>query len=160
MCDSGESPDVSVCHTVSTMTSPSVCQSHDLSVCQTRHDFTWKSVHLSVCLLSLLSIQPSAKFMVKIPMSITGQHFPKSNSQENSLLSVHHWICLSILQAVCESLCHHQLKTPSKLSSNLGEKTAANYMNEILVKHSLYFISYVCHCTHQCIVCSICPSIR
>ena len=34
MCDSGESLDISVCLTISNMTSPSVCQLHDLSVCQ------------------------------------------------------------------------------------------------------------------------------
>ena len=43
MHDSGESLDVSVFHTV-TMTSPSVCQSHDSSVCQPKHDSTWNCV--------------------------------------------------------------------------------------------------------------------
>ena len=70
MHDSGESLDVSVCHTISNMTSPSICQSHDSSVCQPKHDSTWNSIHLSVCLSSVLWIQPSAKFTVKIPMSI------------------------------------------------------------------------------------------
>ena len=32
MHDSGESPDVSVCHTISSMTSPSICPSHSLCV--------------------------------------------------------------------------------------------------------------------------------
>ena len=72
MCDSGESPDVSVCRTISTMTSPSVCQSHDLSVFQSEHESTWNSIHPSVCLLSIPSIQPSAHFMVKTTMSIAG----------------------------------------------------------------------------------------
>ena len=65
---SGESLDVSVCHTVN-MTSLSVCQLHDLSVCQSNHDSTWNSVHPSICLLSVASIQPSAKFTVKIHTS-------------------------------------------------------------------------------------------
>ena len=62
MHDSGESPDVSVCHTISYMTSPSVCQLHDSSVCQPNHESTWKSFYPSVCLSSVLSVQPSAKF--------------------------------------------------------------------------------------------------
>ena len=72
MCDSDESPDVSVCHIISTMTSPSKCQSHDSSVSQAKCDSTWKSIHLSVCLSSIPSIQPLANFMVEIPMSIAG----------------------------------------------------------------------------------------
>ena len=48
MCDSGKSPDVSICHTVSNMASLSICQLHDLSVCQPKHDSIWISVHLSV----------------------------------------------------------------------------------------------------------------
>ena len=72
MCDSGESPDVPICHTVSSMTSPSVCQSHDSSVCQSKCDSTWKSIHLSVYQLSVPSVQPSPQFMVKIPTSIAG----------------------------------------------------------------------------------------
>ena len=48
MCDSGESPDVSVCDTISSMKSPSVCQSHDSSVRQSIHNSTWKSACLSV----------------------------------------------------------------------------------------------------------------
>ena len=71
--DSGDSLDVSVCHAIN-MTSPCICQSHDLSVCQPKHDSTWNFVHLSVCLMSVLSIQQSVKFMVKIPMSIAAQN--------------------------------------------------------------------------------------
>ena len=74
MHDSGESQDVSVCHTINT-TSPSVCQLHDSSVRQPKHDSTWNSIHLSVCPSSVLSVQPSAKIMVKIPMSIAVQNF-------------------------------------------------------------------------------------
>ena len=38
MHDSGESLDVSICYTISNMTSPSISQSHDLSVCQPKTD--------------------------------------------------------------------------------------------------------------------------
>ena len=99
MCDSGQSPDVSVCDTGSSMKSLSVCQLHDSSVCHPKCDSTWKS------------IQPSAKFMVKIPTSIPGPNSLKDQLPGNSLPSIHHQICLSIHQAVCQVLCHHQLKT-------------------------------------------------
>ena len=72
MHDSGESPDVSMCHTASCMTSLSVCQLHDSPVCQPNCDSTWKAVCLSVCRSSVPSVQPSAKFMVKILTSIPG----------------------------------------------------------------------------------------
>ena len=75
MHDSGESPDVSICHTVSSMNSPSACQSHDSSVSQPSCDSIWKSVHPSVCLSSIPSIRPSAKFTVKIPRSIAQLNF-------------------------------------------------------------------------------------
>ena len=74
--DSGESQDVSVCHTISNVTSLSVCQLHDSSVCQSKPDSSWNSVHQSVCPLSVLSVQPSAILTVKIPMSIHVQNFP------------------------------------------------------------------------------------
>ena len=90
MHDSIESPDLSISHTVSTMTSPSICQSHDSSVCEPKHDSTWNSIHPSVCSSSVLSVEPSAKFMVKIPASIAGQNSQMSESQKNSLLSVCH----------------------------------------------------------------------
>ena len=45
MPDSGESLHVSVRHTINNMTSPSICQSHDLSVCQPKCDSTWNSIH-------------------------------------------------------------------------------------------------------------------
>ena len=99
MHDSGDSPDVSICHTVNTMTTLSLCQSHDSSVCQLKHDSTWNSV------------QPSARFMAKIPMSIPGQNFSKVQYIGKSLPSVLHWIHLLIHQTVCQSHHHHQLKT-------------------------------------------------
>ena len=63
MHDSGESQDVSVCHTIN-MTSLSIYQLHDSSVCQHKCDSTWNSVHQSVCPSSVSSVQPSAKYMV------------------------------------------------------------------------------------------------
>ena len=63
MHDSGESQDVSVCHTIN-MTSLSICQLHDSSVCQHKCDSTWNCVHQSVCPSSVSSVQPSAKYMV------------------------------------------------------------------------------------------------
>ena len=74
MHDSGESLDVSVCHTVNT-TSPSACQSHDLFVCQPKCDSSWNSISPSVCPSSAQSIQPSAKFMTKICTSIAVCNF-------------------------------------------------------------------------------------
>ena len=123
MHDSCESLDVSVCHTIRNMTSPSICQFHDLSVYEPKHDLTWYSICPSVCLLSVLSIQPSAKFTVKTPMSIAGQYFPKSNSWENSLPSVHHQIHLLVHQEVCQSLSP-SAENLSKFPGNNGEKNA------------------------------------
>ena len=77
MHDSGNSPDVTICHIISNMTSLSMCQSYDSSVCQPKHDSTWNSIHLSACPSSIPSIKPSAKFTVKIPTSIAGQNFLK-----------------------------------------------------------------------------------
>ena len=116
MCDSGESPYVSVCHTVSSMTSPSICQMHELSV---RFHL---ELCLSVCPLSIPSIQPSAKFTVKVSMSIAVQNFPKIHFLGNSVPSIHHWICLSIQQAVHQSLHHHLLKTDQNSLVIMGRK--------------------------------------
>ena len=73
MCDSGESPDVSVCHIVSSMTSPSVCQSHEF---QPKCDSTWKSVCLSVCPSTIPSIHLSddecQEIMAKFPGVMCG----------------------------------------------------------------------------------------
>ena len=110
MHDLGESPYVSVCHTISDMTSPSICQLHDSSVCQPNSHSTWNSIHPSVCLSSIPSVQPSPKFTVKIPMGIA-----KSNSWGNSLLSMYHWIHLLSHQAVHPSLHSCQLK-PHQIS--------------------------------------------
>ena len=63
------STQTSVCHTVN-ITSPSVCQLHDLSVCQPTHDVTRNTVCKAVCPSPVTSILPSAKFVVKMPVSI------------------------------------------------------------------------------------------
>ena len=73
VCESGKFPDVTVCHTISNMSSPSRCQWHDSSVCQPKGDSTWKSIQTSVCPSSIPSIQSSANFMVKIPMMMSCQ---------------------------------------------------------------------------------------
>ena len=60
--------------------------------------------------------------------------FPKKNkTQENSFLSVHHQIHLSIHQAVCQSHHHHQLKAPQENPLITGEK-CGKLPHEILVK--------------------------
>ena len=74
MCDLGESPDVSVCHTISTVNFPLVCQLHDSSVSHSSHNSTWKSEHPSACLSSNLSIIPSAEVMVKVLSGIYGEN--------------------------------------------------------------------------------------
>ena len=57
MHDSGESPDVSICYTTSSMNSLSLCQSHDSSVSQSSHNSNWKFVHMSVPIIH--SIHPT-----------------------------------------------------------------------------------------------------
>ena len=64
-----------VCHSL-IQTSLSICQLHDSSVCQPKCDSTWNSVWKAVCPSSVLSVLPSAKFMVKTPMSSPIQKFP------------------------------------------------------------------------------------
>ena len=81
-----QSHDSYVCHTI-IMTSLSICLLHDLSVCQPKHDSAWNSVCLSVCLLSVPSVLPSARFMVKMPMSIPVRSFPKHKNL-GKLLSI------------------------------------------------------------------------
>ena len=116
------------------MTSPSICQSHDSSVCHPQCDSTWKSVSMSVCPLSVLSVQPSAKFMVKRPMSITGQNFPNVKNL-GKILSIH----TSLESSVNPSGSPSVTLSPSaenllKFPSNHGEQNAGNYMDEIRVK--------------------------
>ena len=136
------------------MTSPSICQSHDSSVCHPQCDSTWKSVSMSVCPLSVLSVQPSAKFMVKRPMSITGQNFPNVKNL-GKILSIH----TSLESSVNPSGSPSVTLSPSaenllKFPSNHGEQNAGNYMDEIRVK-----IPTVCT-SHPYIDCSIHPSIH
>ena len=155
MHDSGESPDVSICHTVSTMTSSSICQLHDSSVCQSKHDSTWKSINPPVCPLSIPSIQPSAKFAVKIPMSIAVSSFLKVQFM-GKFSSVHTSSDLSVDPSGSHhSHCHHQLKTHQ--NSPNGKLPAQNPSKNT---HSPYIICYACHCTHPFIVHSVCLSIR
>ena len=94
MHDSDESPDMSNCHTISTMTSLSMHQSHDSSVCEPKCDSTRNYIHLPVCPSSVPSVQP-ANSMVKIPMGIAGQNFLKVQYLGSFFLSVNHWIHLN-----------------------------------------------------------------
>ena len=53
---SGESLDLSVCHTISNMTSQSACQLHDSSVCQPQMQFHLE-LHPSVSMSVVSSVQ-------------------------------------------------------------------------------------------------------
>ena len=133
-----QSHNLSVCHTIN-MTSPSICQSYDLSVCQPNHDSTWNSICLSVCLSSVLSIHPSGKFMVKIPMSIPVQNFPKHENQ-GKLLS----ICTSTDSSVNPSGSPSITSSPSaenllKIPGSNGENNAVNNLHKIpAISTSIY----------------------
>ena len=59
-----------VCHNVK-LTSPSVCQLQDSSVCQPFCEVTRTTVLLTVCSLSVTSVLPSANFMVKMLTGIS-----------------------------------------------------------------------------------------
>ena len=77
MCDSGEFPDVSVCHTllaqqVCLYASHMICLPVNEIVIPSRSLSIWKSVHPS----SIPASQPSAKFTVRMPRSIAGLNFP------------------------------------------------------------------------------------
>ena len=103
----------SVCYTI-ILTSLSICQLQDSPVCQPTHDVTRNTVCKAVCPLSVPSILPSAKFMVKTPTSIPVQKFLNTQYWENLFPSIHQWICLLIHQAIHPSPCHHLLKNHRK----------------------------------------------
>ena len=96
MCDSSEPPDVSVCHTINT-TFPSLFQPHDSSGSQPKCDSTWSSVHPSVCLSTVLSIQSSVfhgentheYYWMKFPISPIPGKIP---------------FCLYIIGFICQSI--------------------------------------------------------
>ena len=141
MCDSGESLDVSVCHTVN-MTSPSICQPHDLPVYQPKCDSTWNSIHLSVCSSSVLSIQPSAKFTVKTPTIITGQNFPKVQFL-GKFLSICTLSDSSVdlgSPSVTSSLSAENLST---IPGNNGENNTVSHLHEILVRSPSIYTSCI-----------------
>ena len=129
--DSGESLDVSICHTISNMTSPSICQSHDLSVCELKHDSIWNSIHHSVCPSSVLSIQPST---VKMPKSIAGHNFLKGQFT-GKFLSIHASSDSSVNPSGSPSVTPSlSAENPSKIPGNNGEKHTVNHLHESLVK--------------------------
>ena len=103
MHDSGESQDVSVCHTI-TMTSPSICQLHDSSVCPPKCDSTWNSICPSVCPLSALSVQPSAKIHSDNTHEYCCMKFPKHLNPRK--IPFHLFIIRFICQSIMQSICH------------------------------------------------------
>ena len=133
MSDSGESLDVSVCRTIN-MTDLSICQLHDSTTCQPQCDSTWNSICPSVYLSSVLSVQPSAKFMVKIPTRIPVGNF--LNTQYlGKLLSVHKSSDLSFHPSGSLSITSSlSAEHRSKFPSNHGEKNMVNYLHKILVE--------------------------
>ena len=168
----------SVCHTV-ILTSPSVCQLHDLSVCLPTHDVTitrntvCKAVHPS----SVLSVIPSAKFMVKMPMSIPVQKFPITQNP-GKLPSTHTSMDSSADPSGSPSITlSPSAENPSKIPCKNGDNDAVNYLHKIPVKSPTvctsygtshlciirsihtYIMHYICHCTHPCIVHTIHPYI-
>ena len=111
----------SVCHTI-IPTSPSVCQLQDSSVCQPTHDVKRTTVWLTVCLLSVTSILPSANSMVKIPMSIPVHKFPHAlnlrklpSIHTSTDSSVHHTGSPSVSSSLSAA-------NPLKFPCNYGRK--------------------------------------
>ena len=128
---------MSVCHAIN-MTSLSICQLHDSSVCQPKHNSTWNSIYPSVYVLSVLSIQPSAKFMVKIPMSV---QYPEK------FLSIHTSSDSSVDPSGSPSVTSSpSAENLSKTLGNHGEKNAVNYLHKIPVNH------------HPSVLCQLCLS--
>ena len=110
---------LSVCHNV-TPTSPSLCQLQDSSVCNPTCDVINPTIWLTVCSSSVTSILPSANPMVKMPTSIPVRNFPHDQNLGKSLLSIHQWNRLSIIQTVHPSTCHCLLQTHQKSPVIMG----------------------------------------
>ena len=141
-----QSTQTSVCHTVN-MTSPSVCQFHDSSVCQPKHDSTWNSIWKAVCQSPILSLLPSAKFMVKMPTSVPVLKFPNTQ-YPGKLPSIHTSMDSSVNPSVSPSITSSlSAENPLKILCNNGEKHVVNYMHEIPVKspsiHTMYGMSVI-----------------
>ena len=111
----------SVCHNV-IPTSLSVCQLQNSSVCQPTRDVIIPPVLLRVRSLSVTSILPSAIPTVKMPTSSPVQNFPNDQNLGKPLSSIHQWICLSIIQKVHPSTCHHLLQACQKSPLIVGRK--------------------------------------
>ena len=132
----------SVCHNV-IPTSPSVCQLQDSSVCKPTHDVIIPPVWLTVCSSSVMSVQPSANPMVKMPMSIPVRNFPHDQNPgkipficTSTDSSVHHTYSLSINSSPSAA-------NPLKIPCNYGEKTMVNYLHENLIKSPTVSRSYI-----------------
>ena len=164
VCHTTTLTSLSVCHTV-ILTSPSVRQLQDSSVCQPTHDVIRTPICLTVCLSSVTSILPSANSMVKMHMRIPVGKFPHALTLEK-LPSVH---------TSMESSVHHSdspsiNSSPSaanllKFPCNYEEKNMVNYMHENLVKspsvHTLCITSVVApiHALSIQPVCTLCITV-
>ena len=126
-----QSHDSSVCHTI-IMTSPSICQLHDSSVCQPNPDATWKSICPSVSPSSVLSIQPSAKFMVKMLTCIPVQNFPKYENPRK-LLSIHPSSDLSVDPSGSPSITSPPSAENQSRFPGINGENVVNYLYKIPV---------------------------
>ena len=136
-----QSPILSVCHNV-ILTSPSICQLQDSSVCNPTRDVIIPTVWQTVCSSSVTSILLSANPTVKMPTSIPVRNFP--HEQNSGKVPFFH--------TSTESSVHHQdspsvnsspfAANPSKLPGNYGENSTVNYLHENLVKSPTVSTSY------------------
>ena len=134
MHDSSKSPDVSVCHTINSRTSPSICQSHDSSVSQPKCDSTWKSICPSVPPSSIPSIQPSANYIMNIPMSIPRPNFLKAPTP-GKFSSICYSLDSSVNQSGSPSFTPSlSAVNQSKFPCNHGQKNMVKSLHEIPVK--------------------------
>ena len=131
----------SVCYTI-ILTRPSIYQLHDLSVCQPTCNVTRNTVCKAVCPSSVPFVLPSAKFTVKMLMSIPVQKFPLIQ-YSGKILS----ICTSMDSSVDQSdspsiTLSLSTEKPLKIPSNNGEKYVVNYLHEIPVESPSVHTSY------------------
>ena len=101
----------------------------------------------SVCLSSAPSILPSAKVIMKIPMSIPVQKFPLMQ-YPGKLPSAHTSMDSSVDPSGSPSITlSPSAEKVSKILSNNGEKHVINYLHEIMVNslsiHTLYGMSVI-----------------
>ena len=132
----------SVCHTI-IPTSLSVCQLHDLSVCHPTHDVTRKTIWLTVCLSSVMSVLPSANSTGKMPTSIPVQKF-SDRQYPGEFPSIHTSTDSSVLHSGSPSVnSSPSAANPLKFPCNYGEKNAVNYLHKNPVKSPSVSTSYI-----------------